>query len=55
MEKSSENQKQQQAKQQSVAKQPYEPPKATFIPLKIEERLLGCVAKDNGICVDQAS
>ncbi len=23
-------------------KQPYEPPMATFVPLKVEERLLGC-------------
>ncbi len=26
----------------SSARQPYEPPKATFVPLKIEERLLAC-------------
>ena len=27
---------------QTSNKQPYEAPKATFVPLKIEERLLGC-------------
>lgn len=27
---------------QPAAKQPYEPPKATFVPLKLEERLLSC-------------
>lgn len=40
MENLKENQKQ--AKQQTDAKQPYEPPKAIFVPLKIEERLLAC-------------
>jgi hypothetical protein len=24
-------------------RQPYEPPKATFVPLKLEERLYGCL------------
>ena len=23
-------------------KEPYEPPKATFVPIKLEERLMGC-------------
>lgn len=27
---------------QSTPKQPYAPPKATFVPLKLEERLLRC-------------
>ncbi len=26
----------------SSAKQPYEPPRASFVPLKLEERLLSC-------------
>jgi hypothetical protein len=30
------------AKTETEAKKPYEPPKATFIPLKIEERLMKC-------------
>lgn len=32
---------------QSTAKQPYEPPKATFVPLKLEERLMGCYTELN--------
>ena len=31
-----------QADAQPAAKQPYEPPKATFVRLKLEERLLVC-------------
>lgn len=32
-----------QKRQQPVAeRQPYEPPKATFVPLKLEERLMTC-------------
>jgi hypothetical protein len=32
-------------------KEPYEPPKAAFIPLKIEERLMACAKISNsGIC-----
>jgi hypothetical protein len=31
------------------SKKPYEPPKAIFIPLKIEERLMAC-RKTAGIC-----
>jgi hypothetical protein len=27
---------------QPAARRPYEPPKATFVPLKLEERLLAC-------------
>jgi hypothetical protein len=27
----------------ATTKQPYEPPKATFVPLKLEERLHGCL------------
>ena len=27
---------------QSMPRQPYAPPKATFVPLKLEERLLAC-------------
>ena len=33
----------------SSVKQPYEPPKATFVPLKLEERLLAC--SKVGICL----
>lgn len=25
-----------------LQKEPYEPPKATFVPLKVEERLMAC-------------
>ena len=32
--------------QEPAQKQPYEPPRATFVPLKLEERLLEC--KKNG-------
>ncbi len=28
--------------QKPMQKQPYEPPKAIFVPLKMQERLLGC-------------
>jgi hypothetical protein len=30
---------------QNTLKQTYEPPKATFVPIKIEERLLACTCK----------
>lgn len=30
------------SKDKIVVRQPYEPPKATFVPLKLEERLLAC-------------
>ena len=45
----------QQTGQQPTPKQPYEPPKATFVPLKLEERLLKCIPHSDGLCVDQAS
>jgi hypothetical protein len=32
----------QEPSRENPPKQPYEPPKATFVPLKVEERLLGC-------------
>jgi hypothetical protein len=32
-------------------KTPYEPPKAVFVPLQIEERLMAC-AKKNAPCKD---
>jgi len=37
---------------QSIPRQPYAPPKATFVPLKVEERLLACVKPDsqNPLC-----
>lgn len=28
--------------EKQLQKEPYEPPKATFVPLKVEERLLAC-------------
>jgi hypothetical protein len=36
------NQETPEAKDQEPQKQPYEPPKATFVPLKLQERILGC-------------
>jgi hypothetical protein len=33
-------------------KLPYAPPQATFVPLKLEERLLACDKKSEGICGD---
>lgn len=38
----SENQKTQKPEAQPTQKLLYEPPKATFVPLKLEERLLAC-------------
>jgi hypothetical protein len=35
-----------QTEAQITPKQPYEPPKATFVPLKLEERLLQCFKSD---------
>ncbi len=35
---------------QASHKQPYEAPKATFVPLKLEERLLGCLKTDPRTC-----
>jgi hypothetical protein len=37
-----ENPEIQETKGQELQKQPYEPPKAIFVPLKLQERLLGC-------------
>lgn len=31
----------------TTQKQPYEAPKATFVPLKLEERLLACAKQSN--------
>jgi hypothetical protein len=31
---------------ENAGKEPYEPPKATFVPLKIEERLMACLKLD---------
>lgn len=36
-------------------KQPYEAPKATFVPLKLEERLLGCLKTDTRTCANGPS
>ena len=38
---------------QSMPRRPYAPPKATFVPLKLEERLLGCLKPDpqNPVCI----
>jgi hypothetical protein len=33
--------------QYSESRRPYTPPQATFVPLKIEERLLGCSKHGN--------
>lgn len=44
-----EKQEHQHTKQQPTAKQAYEPPKAIFVPLKPEERLMGC-DKSNSLC-----
>jgi len=39
---------------QSMPRQPYAPPKATFVPLKLEERLLACDKMDtSGGCLQQ--
>ena len=40
--------------QEPAQKQPYEPPKATFVPLELEERLLGCYKLSglNDLCWD---
>ena len=40
---------------QAAARQPYEPPKATFVPLKLEERLLKCGKVNNSsACAPQS-
>ena len=36
------NQETQETKHQEPQRQPYEPPRAIVVPLKLEERLLGC-------------
>ncbi len=36
-------------------RQPYEPPKATFVPLKVEERLLFCTKPDVYCPIDPSS
>lgn len=35
-------------------KQPYVPPKATFVPLKLEERLLSCVKYYYATCFNHS-
>jgi hypothetical protein len=35
---------------QSMPRRPYAPPKATFVPLKLEERLLGCTKFVIAVC-----
>jgi hypothetical protein len=40
----------QQSETETAGKQPYDPPKATFVPLKIEERLMACDKVDVGPC-----
>ena len=50
------NKETQETEHQEPQRQPYEPPKATFVPIKLEERLLGCsktikYAPPNGACV----
>ena len=37
--------KEQQTGQKPTPKRPYEPPTATFVPLKLEERLLSCLKR----------
>lgn len=50
------NQEIEEPKSQEPARQSYEPPKATFVPLKLEERVLGCnLNKNNIFCADYAS
>ncbi len=44
------NQEMQETKHQEPQRQPYEPPKATFVPLKLEERLLTCKFGPYGGC-----
>ena len=39
-----------QAVEQPTAKKPYEPPRATFVPLKLEERLLQCYLNNHKDC-----
>jgi hypothetical protein len=34
----------------ATTKKPYEAPKAVFVPLKIEERLLGCLKTNTETC-----
>ncbi len=41
------NQEKQKSDQRSTKKQPYEPPTATFVPLKMEERLFGSILQCN--------
>ena len=36
--------------QQSAGRQPYEAPQATFVPLKVEERLMGCIKATPAVC-----
>ena len=36
-------------------KKPYAPPTATFVPLKLEERLLGCIKMDREMCSNAPS
>ncbi len=40
---------------QASNKQPYTAPKATFVPLKLEERLLGCLKTDPRACANGPS
>jgi len=35
---------------QASHKQPYAAPTATFVPLKLEERLLGCAKTNENVC-----
>lgn len=39
-----------QKRDNSAAKLPYESPKAIFVPLKIEERLMSCQKLVGGVC-----
>ena len=40
----------QQKEIENAGKEPYEPPKAIFVPLKIEERLMACLTKGDLLC-----
>jgi hypothetical protein len=45
----------QQIKDEPTPKEPYVPPKATFVALKLEERLLSCKTVGTGCGAYQAS